>query len=96
MKQKTIIKSFFLLFALLVGSVSNAWGADEVYKTALFGSSYNSGKVSGYTDTWYSTTSGFKVDIKNFNNNNNDWNYIKCGRIINIRRNLYFICYYAC
>jgi len=79
MKKLNVLTRMLLLVALLVGSVS-AWGADEVYKTALFGSSYNSKGVSSYTDTWYSTTSGFKVDIANFNNSNNGWDYIKCGR----------------
>ena len=68
-----------LLFALIVGSV-NVWGVDVVYKTALFGSTYNSNSVGSYTDTWYSTTDGFRVDLKNFNNNNNEWDCVKCGR----------------
>ena len=56
------------------------WAADVVYKTALFGSSYNSKGVSNYTDTWTATKDGFTVSLTNFNNNNNGWNYVKCGR----------------
>ena len=56
------------------------WGADEVYKTALFGSSYNSKGVSGYTDVSFDATNdGFTVNVANFNNNNNGWSLIKCG-----------------
>lgn len=56
------------------------WAADTVYKTALFGSSYNSKGVSGYTGVSFdATNSGFKVNVANFNNNNNGWSVIKCG-----------------
>ena len=69
-----------LLVMLLTLSVSaDAWGADVVYKTAKFGSAYNSAKVSSYTSSWYSTYDGFRVDIVNANNNNNGWSYIKMG-----------------
>ena len=69
-----------LLCALVVGSGS-LWAVDKVYKTALFGSTNNSKGVSSYTTTWYSTTDEFRVDIENFNNNNNGWSgQIKCGR----------------
>ena len=79
MKKLNVLTKLFLLVALLVGSVS-AWGADEVYKTALFGSNYNSGGISDYTSSWSATNNGFTVNISNFNNNNNGWSYIKCGR----------------
>ena len=69
-----------LLCALMIGSLQ-VWGAtDEIYKTAKFGSSYNSGGVSSYTASWSSTNDGFTVNIANGNNNNNGWNYIKFGR----------------
>ena len=68
-----------LLVMLLTLTASAAWGADVVYKTAKFGSSYNSGKISSYTSSWYSTCDGFRVDIVNANNNNNGWSYIKMG-----------------
>ena len=54
--------------------------AEVVYKSALFGSDYNSKSVSSYTESWTATHSGFSVDLTNFNNNNNGWDYIKCGR----------------
>ena len=72
--------SFFIsLLMLLAISIPSAWAEDEVYKTALFGSSYNSKGVSSYTASWSSTNDGFTVDIVNANNNNNGWNYIKTG-----------------
>ena len=58
---------------------TNAWAADVVYKTAKFGKSYNSASVQSYSNTWYSTYNGFKVDITNANNNANGWSYIKMG-----------------
>ena len=74
------LKLFFALFAMLALGVGNAWGAEELYKTALFGSSYNSKKVGSYTDTWTATNNGFTVTVVNANNNNNNWAYIKMGR----------------
>ena len=74
------LKLFFALFAMLALGVGNAWAEEELYKTALFGSSYNSKKVSSYTDTWTATNNGFTVTVVNANNNNNGWEYIKMGR----------------
>ena len=71
-------KLSFFLMAMLISLVSFA--QDAAYKTALFGASYNSKKISSYTDTWTATNDGFTVTIVNANNNNNDWNYIKMGR----------------
>ena len=65
--------------ATLVFGVGNVWGAEAVYKTAMFGSSYNSKGVQNYTSSWSSTTDGFTVNLQNFNNNNNGWAYVKCG-----------------
>lgn len=65
---------------MLVVGVGSAWGTESVYKTALFGSDYNSNSVSSYTSTWTATNNGFTVSLTNFNNNNNSWNYVKCGR----------------
>ena len=76
-----IFKLRTLLLATILCTVftGRAWGAEEVYKTALFGSSYNSKSLSSYTDSWTSTNDGFTVDIVNFNNNNNGWAFIRCG-----------------
>ena len=77
--KKHLLKTILLLFALIAGS-GTMRGAEEVYKTALFGSSYNSKGVSGYTGVSFNATnSDFTVNVANFNNNNNGWNVIKCG-----------------
>ena len=83
MKQK-LLSSFRLrvvmLVAILCSAFSATWAAEEVYKTALFGSSYNSKGVSGYSNVSFDATNNdFKVNVANFNNNNNGWNYVKCG-----------------
>ena len=58
---------------------SSSTGGEPVTYTALFGDGYNSGKVQNYTSTWSATNSGFTVDLVNWNNNQNGWNYIKGG-----------------
>ena len=45
-----------------------------------FGADYNSNKVQDYVSTWTATKNGKTWTIVNFNNNNNGWNSIKCGR----------------
>ena len=61
----------------------NTGGSEIVYKTALFGSLYNSKKVSSYMDTFSATNDGFTVDLANFNNNNSGWGYVKTGNKTN-------------
>ena len=53
---------------------------EAIYKTALFGSSYNSKGTNKYDQSWSATNNGFTVDLVYFSNNNNGWNYVKCGR----------------
>ena len=53
---------------------------EEASYTIKFGPNYNSKSVSSYTDTWYVTYEGFKCEMKNWNNNQNKWNYVKAGR----------------
>lgn len=74
------IRLIALLTMLCTIGVGQMWAAEELYKTALFGSSYNSKKVSSYTDTWTATNNGFTVTVVNANNNSNGWEYIKMGR----------------
>ena len=70
-------KLTFLVAALCATMAVNA--VDVVYKTALFGSDYNSKGVSAYESTWSATNEGFTVDIVNANNSNNGWKYIRMG-----------------
>lgn len=66
--------------AICVVTVSAAPASGEtVTYTALFGSTYNSKGISSYTGSWSATNAGFKVDLVNWNNNNNGWKYIKAG-----------------
>ena len=78
MKHRNLLKTMLLLSALVAGT-SSVWAAETVYKTALFGSSYNSKGVNGYSGVFDATNSDFTVNVVNFNNNNNGWNFIKCG-----------------
>ena len=72
------LKLFFALFAMLALGVGNAWGAETLYKNALFkianctsNSSYT-GKVTCTigTDSWVA---------QNAANNNGGWDYVKIG-----------------
>ncbi|MBQ0141942.1 MAG: chitobiase/beta-hexosaminidase C-terminal domain-containing protein [Prevotellaceae bacterium] len=56
-----------------------AFAGDALYKTLTFPEG-NSKKVGSYTDTWTATCEDFTWTISNFNNNNNTWDVIKCGR----------------
>ena len=72
-----------MLAAFLMLMTNFVWGqtrTEEVYSTCLFGASYNSQAVSGYTATWSTTNGGFTWNIANGNNNNNNWAYVKFGR----------------
>ncbi len=50
-----------------------------VVATATFGTSTNSKPVGGYTTSWEATCNGVTFSIANFNNNNNGWQFIRCG-----------------
>ena len=52
MKQKSLLKTMLLLFALIAGS-SSVWGADEEVATATF-----NGKNATYTEGWSTTGTG--------------------------------------
>ena len=58
-----------ILTLLLITTLTSAvgWGEETVCKTLTFSRSTNS-------------QGGFTWDIVNFNNNNNEWNYIRAGR----------------
>lgn len=62
----------------LLTFVSNIILADA-YKTLTFPDG-NSAKISAYDKTWTVTIGNDTWTIVNFNNNNNEWAYIKCGR----------------
>ena len=77
----TLASTRLLLVMFVALTVSaEVWGAEGIYKTALFGTAYNSKSVGSYTESWSATNEGFTVNLTNANNNNNGWSYIKMGR----------------
>ena len=52
---------------------------ETVVATATFSANTNSGKVSNYTNTWSVTCDNVTWTMKNFNNNNNGWPYVRAG-----------------
>lgn len=71
---KDLRYSLVVLFAL-ISSLSFA----DAYKTLTFPEG-NSEEISSYTATWTVTLDNFTWTIENFNNNKNQWAYVKCGR----------------
>ena len=47
--------------------------------TITWNSTNNSGGVSSYSNTWSVTADELTLDMMNWNNNNNQWNYVKGG-----------------
>ena len=58
----------------------NKKGASSKTYTITWNSTNNSSSVGGYTSTWFVTADGLRCDMNNWNNNNNGWAYVKCGR----------------
>ncbi|MBQ9585913.1 MAG: chitobiase/beta-hexosaminidase C-terminal domain-containing protein [Muribaculaceae bacterium] len=70
------VLSLMMMLMLAIG----AWAGESVYKTLTFSAETNSGPISSYATSWTATIDGFTWNLENFNNNNNGWNYVKCGR----------------
>ena len=64
---------------LLLAVCCGVWAEEVAYQTLTFPDGNNS-KVSSYTATWTVTIGDFNWALYNFNNNNNGWSYVKCGR----------------
>lgn len=62
-----------------VASATYSSSVKPVSYTALFGSTYNSTSVTSYSSSWSATNDNFTVDLVNWNNNSNKWDYIKAG-----------------
>ncbi len=81
-----------LAFGVTLGGVKMGFGhqdtmmvkaedAETAFSTLTFSSKTNSKGVSGYTTSWTCTANNETVfSVTNFNNNNNSWTYVKCGR----------------
>ena len=52
---------------------------ETIVATATFSANTNIGKVSNYTNTWSVTCDNVTWTMKNFNNNNNGWPYVRAG-----------------
>ena len=52
---------------------------ETVVATTTFSANTNSGKVNDYTTTWSVTCDKVTWTMKNFNNYNNGWDYVKAG-----------------
>lgn len=48
--------------------------------TITWNATNNSASIASYTDSWSVTADGLTCNMANFNNNKNEWNYVKCGR----------------
>ena len=82
MKHKLLLKSLFLLCALIVGS-GTSWAEETVYSTCKFGIGY--GTSNNYTSTWTTTNGNFSWSVSNGNTNYvaktpSSWDYVKFGR----------------
>ena len=66
---------------LLLTKKADTPAAEDVLPIDIkFGTDYNSETVNNYTSTWTATKDGKTWTIDNFNNNQNKWASIKCGR----------------
>ncbi len=59
--------------------INEARAADSVYAQATFNATNNQTSVGSYTNSWSNVTNNFTWNLTNFNNNNNTWEYVKCG-----------------
>ena len=83
MRKTTLLSTFkvFLLFLIvLITGGGKAFADETLYKTLTFSAATNGKSVSAYTETWTATIDEFIWNIANFNNNNNGWDFVKCGR----------------
>lgn len=53
--------------------------AGETAYSITWNATNNSKGVQNYTSEWSVTAGGLTCNMANFNNNNNDWSYVKCG-----------------
>lgn len=83
MRKSTLsstLKVFLLFLVALFASGANAFAEETLYKTLTFSKETNEKGISSYTETWTATIDKFTWNIANFNNSNNQWQYIRCGR----------------
>lgn len=82
MRKSTLsstLQVFLMFLVALFASGANALAEETLYKTLTFSKETNEKGISSYTETWTATIDKFTWSIANFNNNKNEWQYIKCG-----------------
>ena len=67
-------------YLLLTAKAAVDPDADTLPIDIQFGTAYNDKSVQNYTTTWTATKDGKTWTLVNFNNNQNGWNSVKCGR----------------
>ena len=67
-------------YLLLTAKAAVDPDADTLPIDIQFGTAYNDKSVQNYTSTWTATKDGKTWSLVNFNNNQNGWNSVKCGR----------------
>ena len=75
------MKRFLLLLTTVLAFTGWAAAEEVVAYTCSFANLSETAdkKISSYTSSWTNTCDGNTWKIENFNNNNKDWTYIKCG-----------------
>ena len=63
---------------VVVEFVSESAPVAKVYNV-LFNKDNNKGKVGGYENEWTNVSDGITYNVKNCNNNNNGWDFIRIG-----------------
>lgn len=60
-------------------TIKKAVNSGNTVYTITWNSTNNSNGVNNYSSTWAVTAEGLTCNMANWNNNNNLWNYVKCG-----------------
>ena len=68
----------FSLLSMLMMLCGTMWAEDVSWKLTF--PNYNDKSISSYTEDWTATVDGNIWSISGFNNNKNEWNFIRCGR----------------
>jgi len=74
------MKKLLLSFFVFISSALTIHAGDALYKTLTFSAETNSQGIGSYSTTWTANCEDIIWTISNFNNNNNNWRYVKCGR----------------
>lgn len=74
------MRKLILTLLIAVASIVTSTAAEQVAFTCSFSSTSYSNGVTAYNGAEFTNTCGdYAWTLKNFNNNNKQWNYVKCG-----------------